>query len=160
VTNQYEYEAGSTTRIQPHSRSNARAVDRSTALKIRCSDSDGPCGHCTRPCVPCVGQISRQSSEHPQDRQITRRTAVHREVRPLKATPRARHVVYARDGAGNSRSRCAFASRILGSTDFGSTAIKSHFSFKNKMTSPSWLTLNLPDLASESTTFPGSACRC
>ena len=26
--------------------------------------------------------------------------------------PRARHVVYARDGAGNSRSRCAFASRI------------------------------------------------
>ena len=51
-----------------------------------------------------------------------------------KPPPRARHVVYARDGAGNSRSRCAFASRILGSTDLGSTAIKCHFGFKNKKT--------------------------
>jgi len=48
--------------------------------------------------------------------------------------PRARHGVCARDVAGNSRSRCAFASRILGSTDFGSTAIKCHFGFKNKKT--------------------------
>jgi hypothetical protein len=57
-----------------------------------------------------------------------RRIPVHREVRPSKAPP----VVYARDGAGNSRSICAFASRILGSTDLGSTAIKCHFGFKNK----------------------------
>ena len=51
-----------------------------------------------------------------------------------KPPPRARHVVYARDGAGNLRSRCAFASRILGSNDLGSTAIKCHSGFKNKMT--------------------------
>jgi len=34
-------------RIQPHLRSNARAVDRIIALKIRYSVSDGPRGHCT-----------------------------------------------------------------------------------------------------------------
>jgi len=49
-----------------------------------------------------------------------------------KPSPRTRHVVYARNGVSNSRSRCAFASRILGSTDLGSTAIKCHFGFKNK----------------------------
>ena len=46
--------------------------------------------------------------------------------------PCARHVVYARVGAGNSRSRCAFASRILRSTDIGSTAIKCHLVSKTK----------------------------
>jgi len=51
-----------------------------------------------------------------------------------KSPPRARHVVYARDGTGNAHSRCAFASRIPGSTDIGSSAIKCHFCFKNKKT--------------------------
>jgi len=66
------YEAGSAYRIQPHLRSNARAVDRGLALKIRCSDSDGPRGHCTRPSVPRVGRISfyrtlyRTSSRSPK----------------------------------------------------------------------------------------------
>ena len=41
------YEAGSACRIQPHLRSNARAVDRSLALKVRYSDSDGPRVHST-----------------------------------------------------------------------------------------------------------------
>jgi len=54
------YEAGSAYRIQPYIRSNARAVDRSLALKIRYSVSDGPRGHCTWGSVPRVGQISRQ----------------------------------------------------------------------------------------------------
>ena len=54
------YEAGSAYRMQPHIRSNARAVDRSLALKIRYSVSDGPRGNYTCPSVPRVGQISRQ----------------------------------------------------------------------------------------------------
>jgi len=33
-----------------------------------------------------------------------------------------------------SRSRCAFTSRILGSTELGSAAVKCHFGFKNKNT--------------------------
>jgi len=48
--------------------------------------------------------------------------------------PRALHGACARDGAGNSRSRCAFASRILGSTDIGSTAIKCHLVSKTRKT--------------------------
>jgi len=54
------YEAGSAYRIQPYLRSNARAVDRSLALKIRYSDSDGLRGHRRRWSVPRSGQISRQ----------------------------------------------------------------------------------------------------
>ena len=57
------YEAGSAYRIQPHSRSNARAVARSLALKILYSDSDGPRGHCTRTCVLRVGHFHRKSSK-------------------------------------------------------------------------------------------------
>ena len=40
--------AESVCRIQPCLRSNARAVDRSLAMKIRYSGSDAPRGHCTR----------------------------------------------------------------------------------------------------------------
>jgi len=54
------YEAGSAYEIQPHLRSNARAVDRNLALKIRYSDSDGPRGHCARLSFARVGHISRQ----------------------------------------------------------------------------------------------------
>jgi hypothetical protein len=72
---------------QPHLRSNARAVDRSIALKLRYSDSDGPCGHCTHPFVPRDGQISRQIHRTTSRSPNTRRTAVHREVRPSKAPP-------------------------------------------------------------------------
>jgi hypothetical protein len=49
-----------------------------------------------------------------------------------KPPQRARQVVYARDGAGNARSRCAFTSRILGSTDLGSAAVQYHFDFKHR----------------------------
>jgi hypothetical protein len=68
------YEAGSAYRIQPDLRSNARAVDRSFALRLRYSVSDGPCGHCARLSVARVGHISRQfhrassrSSKHATD---------------------------------------------------------------------------------------------
>jgi len=54
------YEAGSAYRMQPYIRSNARAVDRSLALNLRYSVSDGPCGHCMWVSVPRVGHISRQ----------------------------------------------------------------------------------------------------
>jgi len=54
------YEAGSAYIMQPYIRSNARAVDRSLALKIRYSVSDGLRGHCTRVSVLRVGHISRQ----------------------------------------------------------------------------------------------------
>jgi len=54
------YEAGSAYGMQPYMRSNARAVDRSLALKIRYSVSDGPRGHCTWVSVLRVGHISRQ----------------------------------------------------------------------------------------------------
>ena len=61
---------------QPYIRSNARAVDRSPALKIRYSVSDGPRGHCPRVSVPRVGQISRQfhraSSRSPKHATHTR----------------------------------------------------------------------------------------
>jgi len=83
------YEAGSAYRIPPHLRSNARAVDRSLALKIRYSDSDGPCSHCTHPSVPRVGQISRQfhrtfsrSPKHATDGRSPSGT-------PFKSPPRA-----------------------------------------------------------------------
>jgi len=84
---QYSYEAGSAYRTQPHLRSNARAVDRSIAVKIRYSDSDGPRGPCMRSSIPRVGHISRQfhgtssrSPKHATD-------PAHREVRPSKAPP-------------------------------------------------------------------------
>ena len=70
------YEAGSAYRIQPYIRSNIRAVDRSLALKIRYSVSDGPRGHCARVSVPRVGHISRQfhrtSSRSPKHATDTR----------------------------------------------------------------------------------------
>ena len=56
----FSYGAGSAYRVQPHLRSDARAVDRSLALKIRYSDSDGSRSHCTRLSVARVGRISRQ----------------------------------------------------------------------------------------------------
>ena len=81
------YEAGSAYRIQPYLRSNARAVDRSLALKIRYSVSDGPRGHCARPSVAASATSRGNYTEHPQDRQNTRLTAVHREVRPSRHPP-------------------------------------------------------------------------
>jgi hypothetical protein len=69
------HEAGSAYRIQPYLRLNAHAADRSLALKIRHSDSDGPRGHCTSRSVPRFGHISRQfhrissrSSNHATER--------------------------------------------------------------------------------------------
>jgi len=126
----WRYEAGSAYRMQPYIRSNARAVDRSlaTIFDFRRSARSLYAGvrSARRPHLaaisPNILKIAKTRDGHP----FTVSFALQ------KPPPRASHVVYARDGAGNSRSRCAFASRILGSTDLGSTAIKCHFGFKNK----------------------------
>ena len=129
------YEAGSAYRIQPHLRSNARAVDRST---YRFENTILYRIQTVRP----VTVRALRSARRPDLAAISPnilKIAITRNGPPFtvryalqKPPPRARHVVYARDGAGNSRSICAFASRILGSTDLGSTAIKCHFGFKNE----------------------------
>jgi hypothetical protein len=53
------YEAGSAYKIQPYIRSNSRAVDRSLALKIRYSVSDGPRGHCTARSFARIGAMRK-----------------------------------------------------------------------------------------------------
>ena len=84
-----QYEAGSAYRMQPYIRSNARAVDRSLAWKIRYSVSDGPLRSLTVCGCPFRASATSRgnSTEHPQDRHNTRRTPVHREVRPSKLPP-------------------------------------------------------------------------
>jgi len=81
VCPRFAYEAGSAYRIQPYLRSNARAVDRSLALKTRYSVT-------VRGCQSRASATSRgNTTEHPQVRQNTRLTAVHREVRPSRQPP-------------------------------------------------------------------------
>jgi hypothetical protein len=75
------YEAGSAYMIQPYLRSIAHAVDRCLTLKIRYSDSDGPRGLCTWR-FHASARLRSNSTELPHDCQNTRRSAVHREVRP------------------------------------------------------------------------------
>jgi hypothetical protein len=53
------YEAGSAYKFQPYIRSNAHSVDRSLALKIRYSGSDGPRGHCTARSVARIGAMRK-----------------------------------------------------------------------------------------------------
>ena len=128
---EYEYEAGSAYRIQPYLRSNARAVDTSLALKTRYSDSDGLRGKCC-----CLVRSAHRPHLVPSPLNILK-IVKSRDRRPFtlryalqNIPPRARHVVYVRNGAGNSRSRCAFTSRNFRPTDTGSTAIQCHFGFK------------------------------
>ena len=110
----YDYEAGSAYRMHPYIRSNARSVE-NTLFGFRRS-ARSPCAavrSARRPHLAAVSpgilKIIVTRDEPP--------FIVNYALQP--PSPRARHVVYARDGAGNSRSRCAFTSRILGSTDLG-----------------------------------------
>jgi len=82
----------------------------SLALKMRYSHSDGLRSHCPWRSVPRDGHILRQfhrtssrSSKHATERRSPRFAL-------QNPSPRARHVVFARNGVSKSRSRCGFTS--------------------------------------------------
>ena len=125
------YEAGSAYIMQPCIRANARAVYRSLALNIRDIRFQTVRALTVRACPFRASATSRGN--------FTLTIVATRDGQPFtvryalqKPPPRARHVVFARDGAGTSPPISASTLRILGSTDLGSTAIKCHFGFKNK----------------------------
>ena len=81
-------------------------------MKIRYSVSDGPRGHCPRLFVLRVGHISRQNPPDILNIVVTRDGQPFIVWYALHPPPplRARHVVYARDGAGNTPIAVEFSS--------------------------------------------------